>query len=191
MSTPPVVDSQSLGDPARFRTVDELASGLRALRMAARDRGRVALIVRRGEGGRRETPDRIVVTRDGGIPGDAWERHPTRRPDGQITVMQIDVAELIANGQPLTLFGDNLFLEIDLSVENLPLGSRLRIGVAVLEVTAKPHDGCRKFRSRFGDDALGFVAKPETRHRNFRGIYLQVIEDGAIGCGDPVEVLSR
>jgi len=70
---------------------------------------------------------------------------PPLNGDAQISVMQREVAELIANGQPLTLFGDNLFVEIDLSVRSLPPGSRVRIGTAILEVTPKAHNGCRKF----------------------------------------------
>ena len=66
---------------------------------------------------------------------------------------------------------------------NLPIGTRLRAGNAVLEVTPKAHNGCRKFTSRFGDDALRFVSDPERRHLNLRGIYLQVVEDGEVGVG--------
>lgn len=105
--------------------------------------------------------------------------------------MQIDVARLVANGQALTVFGDNLFLDLDLSVENLPIGSQVRIGSARLEVTPKPHNGCRKFAARFGHDALRLVSKPELRHRKLRGIYMRVLEAGATGPGDVVEVLSR
>jgi MOSC domain-containing protein YiiM len=105
--------------------------------------------------------------------------------------MQFDVAELIANGQPLPLFGDNLFLDLDLSTENLPAGSRVRVGGAILQVTPVPHNGCRKFRGRFGDNALQFVSKKELRHRNLRGIYMRVLEGGEVGPGDPVEVISR
>lgn len=105
--------------------------------------------------------------------------------------MQIDVAELIANGQPLTLFGDNLFLELDLSAANLPAGSRLRAGTVTLEVTPEPHNGCRKFRARFGDAALRFVSKKDLRQLNLRGVYMRVVEDGEIAADDPVQVLSR
>ena len=108
-----------------------------------------------------------------------------------MTVMQIDVAELIANGQPLTLFGDNLFLELDLSEANLPPGSRLRAGTATLEVTPEPHDGCRKFRERFGDAALRFVSKRDLRPLNLRGVYMRVVDEGDIAADDPVQVLSR
>jgi MOSC domain-containing protein YiiM len=105
--------------------------------------------------------------------------------------MQADVARLIANGQPLGLFGDSLFLELDLSRENLPTRSRLRIGGATLEVTPKPHNGCTKFRARFGNEALRFVSDTSLRHRNLRGIYLQVVEAGEIVVGDDVNVIAR
>ena len=187
----PIVDSNSLGDPARFRTLGELESGLKALPIGPRDRGRVALIVSRTEHGRRLTLDRVRLTSDGGVAGDAWSRQANRRIDGQIACMEAAVAELIANGQSLILFGDNLFLDLDLSLGNLPPGSRVRVGGAVLEVTAKPHNGCRKFRGRFGDDALHFVSLPDLRDRNLRGIYMYVVEEGEAGPGDRVEVMAR
>ncbi|HEX9670600.1 MAG TPA: hypothetical protein VGC93_14100, partial [Thermoanaerobaculia bacterium] len=121
------------------------------------------------EGGRRELPDRSRLSPEAGVAGDAWGRRAKRTADTQITAMQADVAELIANGQ-LTLFGANLFLELDLSARNLPVGSRLRIGAPVLEVTPVPHNGCRKFQARFGQEALRFVSGKELRQRNLRGI---------------------
>jgi MOSC domain-containing protein YiiM len=186
-----LLDSDSVGDPVRFRSVAELESALRELPPSPTDVGRCALIVSRREGGRRETPEQVRLTFAGGVAGDAWARRDDPRPEAQITVMERSVAALIANGQPLTLFGDNLFLDLDLSSSNLPTGTRLRLGTALLEVTPKPHNGCKKFLSRFGEEALRFVGKPETRHRNFRGIYVRVIEDGDAGPGDLVEVLER
>src|SRR5262249_59940802 len=112
-------------------------------------------------------------------------------PEKAIAVMQSDVAELIANGQPLALFGDNLFLRLDLSSVNLPPGSRLRIGEALLEVTPMPHNGCHKFQARFGPDALRFVVKAELRHRNLRGVYLRTVRGGEVGSGAPVRVTHR
>jgi hypothetical protein len=185
------VDSSSLGDPERFRTLVELRSGLQALPIGPTDRGRVALMVSRTERGRRVTLDGVRLTLDGGMAGDAWGRRVDRRIDGQITVMEAAVAGLIANGQPLILFGDNLFLDLDLSVRNLPPGSRVRVGGALLEVTPKPHNGCHKFRGRFGDDALRFVSQPDLRDRNLRGIYMCVLEEGEVEVGDPVEVMAR
>lgn len=185
------IDSNSIGTPDRFRTLAELQEKLGALPGGREDRGRVALLVRRGEGGRREILDRVRLAPEAGVPGDAWGRAAEPKRDMQIAVMQKDVAELIANGQPLALFGDCLVLDLDLSAANLPSGSRVRVGGAILEVTPFPHNGCRKFRARFGDDALRFVSMRELRHRNLRGIYMRVAEGGEVRAGDPVAVVSR
>ena len=131
------------------------------------------------------------MTAESGVLGDAWGRQARPAPEAQLAVMHVGIAELVANGQPLTLFGDNLFLDLDLSSANLPSGSRLRAGTATLEVTPEPHNGCRKFRERFGDAALGLVSRGDLRHLNLRGVYMRVVEDGAIAVGDPVRVLSR
>lgn len=185
------ITSHSTGDIDRFRTADDLRRALADLPAAPKDSGRVASIVRRMDLGRREAPDRLLLTPDAGVPGDAWSRQRRPDPDAQIAVMQADVARLIANGQPLELFGDQLFLELDLSVDNLPPGSRLRVGGATVEVTPMPHNGCRKFRARFGPDAVELVSDPQLRHRNLRGIYLRVVEPGDVAIGDSVGVISR
>jgi MOSC domain-containing protein YiiM len=105
--------------------------------------------------------------------------------------MELAVVELLANGQPIVLSGDNLYLDLDLSASNMPPGTRLRAGGCILEVTPKPHNGCAKFRGRFGPDSYRFASRPDLRHRNLRGVYMRVIEAGDVGPGDPVEVLSR
>ncbi len=179
------------GDASRHRPLTELEVGLRSLAASPTDRGRLELIVRRRADGVRETPERVCLSVDEGVPGDGWSRRPPRDPEAQLAVMRRDVAELLANGQPLHVFGDNLFVELDLSAANLPPGTRLRLGQALVEVTRKPHDGCIKFKSRFGADALRFVQAPPTRDLNLRGIYWRVIEPGEAHVGDSVEVLSR
>jgi MOSC domain-containing protein YiiM len=185
-----VVDSRSVGNPERFRTLDQLERDLAALPGAPRATGRLTLVVRRVNDGRREILPRVRLAPNVGVPGDSWGRRPNPHNDAQLAVMQQDVAELIANGQPLTLFGDQLFLDLDLSREALATGTRLRIGAAILAVTPKPHNGCHKFQARFGDGALAFVKKPELRHRNLRGIYLCVVEAGDVAVGDAIEVLG-
>jgi MOSC domain-containing protein YiiM len=177
------------GDGSRHLALGDLESRLAALAAAPQSSGRVVAIVRRLADKTRETLGVVELTVEAGVPGDAWERRQTRNPDAQITVMQADVAALIANGQPLTVFGDNLFVDLDLSAANLPAGSRLRIGEALLEMTPKPHNGCHKFATRFGPDAQHFVSKADLRHRNLRGIHVRVIAAGKAAVGDPVEVL--
>lgn len=185
------IDSSSTGDPARHLSGETLKQKLEQLPPAPKDSGTVTLMVSCREEGRRELPDEVVLTPADGMPGDTWGRNPDPNPVSQLAVMQTAVAELIANGQPLPLFGDNLWLDLDLSNENLPCGSRLQIGDCVLEVTPQPHNGCHKFRARFGPDALKFVNDKELRHLNLRGIYLTVIEAGTVRVGDEVRVISR
>ena len=179
------------GDAAQHRSAAALEAALRALPAAPRDHGRLVLIVCRRPDGVRDRCERVRVTGEDGVPGDGWSRRPPRDPLAQLAVMRHDVADLIANGQPLTLFGDNLFVDLDISAHNLPAGTRIRVGSALVEVTPKPHDGCVKFRGRFGDDALRFVQAPRTRDQNLRGIYWQVVEPGDIWVGAPIEVITR
>ena len=80
---------------------------------------------------------------------------------------------------------------LDLTAENLPPGTRLRVGEAQVEVTPEPHNGCLKFKGRFGQDALRFVQDPATRPENRRGIYWRVVEPGDVSVGAAIEVISR
>jgi hypothetical protein len=187
----PHIDSRSVGNPECFRDLEDLICMLEALPPGNRDHGRVSLLMRRSTGGRRETLAKAMLEPQAGVPGDAWARDEKRRDDMQIAVMELAVAELIANGQPLLLFGDCLILDLDLSAANLPVLTRLRVGDATLEVTPMPHNGCQKFRSRFGDGALRLVSMRRLRHRNLRGIYMRVIEAGEVKIDDLVEVMFR
>jgi MOSC domain-containing protein YiiM len=176
----------------RHLSLAELDAGIRALPPAPKDRGSLALILSRREDGARTTPERTVLDRELGVPGDAWSRLPAPRdPDMQLAVMNRGVAALIGAGQPLTTFGDNLYVDLDLSAANLPTGTRIRVGRALVETTPFPHNGCAKFNARFGNDALRFVQRKETRDQNYRGVYWRVIEAGEIAVGDAIEVVSR
>jgi len=179
------------GDPSRHRPLAELDAGLRRLPPAPPSGGRVARIVRRRADGIRESLAEALLSPEEGVPGDGWSRRPPRDPDAQLAVMRREVAELIANGQPLDVFGDNLFVDLDISAANLPPGSRLRVGAALLEMTPEPHDGCYKFRGRFGQDALRFVQAKATRDQNLRGVYWRVVTGGVVRVGDAIDVLSR
>lgn len=179
------------GDSTRHLPFAELEARLGALPLAPKDSGRLALIVCRTAEGVRETPERVHLTAEQGVPGDSWGRRTPPRYEAQLAVMRCDVAELIANGQPLTVFGDNLFVDLDISAANLPVGTRLRVGGAIVEVTPLPHDGCAKFKGRFGADALRFVNAKPTRDQNLRGIYWKVVESGEAAVGAAIQVLER
>lgn len=179
-------------EDSRHVPLAQLTAGYAALAAAPRESGRLRAIVRRlARGGPREMPDAAELDTDRGLVGDAWSRGRARDRDMQLTVMRHDVASLVANGQPLTLFGDNLFVDLDIAAGNLPAGTRLRIGHCVVEVTPEPHTGCKLFKERFGFDALRFTALKEFRGHNLRGIHLFVVEPGVIRVGDAIDVLSR
>jgi len=179
------------GDASRHLSFGELEAGVRALPAAAADEGRLDLIVRRRPDGVRETLDAMRLSPESGVPGDRWGRKLPNNPDAQLAVMRRDIAEIIANGQPLTTFGDNFFVDIDISAKNLPEGTLLRVGGALVVVTPKPHNGCHKFKARFGQDGLEFVQAKPTRDQNFRGIYWRCVEGGEVSVGAIIAVVSR
>ena len=189
--TEPLIHSDSVGDPTRFLSLATLRAAYKAMPRPDRDVGSVCLIVQRGDGGVRTCLQRADVTLTSGIPGDAWGRKQRTSMNGQLTVMERGVGELVANGQPLTLFGDNLIVDLDLTAANLAVGTTLRMGSALLEVTPKPHNGCSKYQARFGADALKFSAAKATRALNLRGVYMRVTEPGTIAVGDAIRVVHR
>ena len=186
----PILDVPA-GDPARHLSLAELEERLAALPAAPKDAGRVVLLQARPGSCKRQPLERARLTAAGGVPGDRWKDKEDPRPEQQLATMQAAVADLIANGQDVTTFGDNLFLDLDLSDANLPLGSQLRCGELLLEVTPEAHNGCLKFKERFGGDALRLVSRVETREHNYRGIYLKVVEAGPLAPGDTLEVIRR
>ena len=173
------------------RSLEALESEFRRLPPPPSDHGRLVLIVCRRAPGLHQALDSVCLTPEEGVPGDEWNRRPPCKPEAQLTVIRRDVAELISNGQPLTTSGDNLVVDLDISAANLPLGTRLRVGEAIVEVSPKPHNGCIKFKGRFGADALRFVQASATRHHNLRGIYWRVCTAGVASVGSTIQVISR
>ncbi len=165
-------------------TAEDLETRWASSEPAPRGSGTVRLICVRVDEGVHETPERAEVTVEDGLVGDRWARG-RRDLDAQITLMNVRVAELI--GGPLDLPGDNFQVDLDLSEDALPVGTRLRLGEALLEVSPAPHTGCKKFRERFGLDALEWVN--DNRNRRLRGMNCRVLEAGAVAVGDPVLVV--
>lgn len=179
-------------------TKDELTAGLDEIRRAPKDEGVLQLIVRRPRVEEREVLQEAELHLVEGLVGDGWiTRSSSRTPDGsphpdmQINIMGARAAALVAQAKDRwQLAGDQLYLDMDLSAANLPAGTQLAIGSAVIEVTAPPHTGCHKFVARFGLDAMKFVNSAVGRELCLRGINARVVQPGLIRVGDVAKKLS-
>lgn len=175
-------------------TREQLEAGLETIRLSPRDRGVLKMIVRRPRVGEREILREGQLDLVEGLLGDSWiRRGSSRSPDGgphpdmQLNVMNARAVALIAREEVRwALAGDQLYVDLDLSRDNLLPGTRLAIGNAVIEVSALPHTGCGKFVARFGVEAMTFVNGPVGRQLNLRGINAKVVQPGTIRVGDTV-----
>jgi MOSC domain-containing protein YiiM len=166
--------------------VSALEAGLADIRRSPAQVGTVELVVRRPTVDERETLDEAWLDTEEGLVGDDWKRRGGDR-EHQITVMNARVVALLADSRDRwPLAGDQLYVDLDLSVANLPPGSRIAVGGAVLEVTPAPHRGCKKFAARFGLDALRWVNSDQGYALNLRGINTRVVSAGTVRPGDPV-----
>jgi hypothetical protein len=173
----------------RHLSYAELEAGLAQIERAPREEGVLDLIVRRPASGAREVLQVAELSVDEGLVGDRWARGSRYRGD-QLTVMCSRVVALLAQGRDRwPLAGDQLYVDLDLSSDHLPPGTRLAIGTAEIEISADPHTACRQFRARYGLDAVRFVGSPVGRQRNFRGLCAFVRNGGEVRVGDAVRVL--
>ena len=179
-------------------TAAELEAGLKHILAAPKDTGRVELIVRRPATDHREVLETAMLDLAQGLVGDNWLQRGlafmgdgSAHPDMQLNLMSSRVIDLLAQAKDRwPLAGDQFYVDIDLSAANLSAGTRLAIGTAVIEVTAEPHLGCRKFSKRFGRDAMKFVNSMVGKALNLRGINARVIEPGIVKTGDVIFKLS-
>ena len=173
-------------------TTEELHSGLDHIRRSPKDEGVLDLIVRRQAVNEREVLEQAELDLVHGLVGDTWDRRrSTSTPDGspniemQITVINSRLTALVAREKSRwQLAGDQLYVDLDLSAENLPSGARLAVGSAIIEVTAPPHLGCQKFVARFGREAMKFVNSPVGRDLRLRGLHGRVVQAGRVRTGD-------
>ena len=175
-----------------------LTDGLDQILRSPSDEGDLRLIVRRRGESERQVLTEATLDLSEGLLGDTWRSRGSRRtpdrladPKMQLTVMNVRVAALVAvNDDRWKLAGDQLYVDLDLSEANLPPGSRLAVGSAVIEVTDAPHLGCKKFRERFGEDALRFVNSDIGRKLRLRGVNTRVIAPGRLELGDTIRKLN-
>jgi MOSC domain-containing protein YiiM len=191
---PVLIDNGSLMENL---TMSQLEAGLHEIRRAPKDAGSLSMIVRRPATEQREVLHEGLLDLTDGLVGDNWKQRGSHRtpdkgpnPNAQITVMNSRAVSLLAgNKDRWQLAGDQLFVDLDLSLENLPAGTRLAIGGAVIEVSADPHTGCKKFTSRYGLDAMNFVNSPVGRELCLRGINAKVVQPGKVRVGDTINKL--
>ncbi len=174
---------------------EELERGLDGMRLSPKDGGILEMIVRRPDEDGREELEEGELSLEFGLVGDNWKTRGSSRtndgfghPDMQLNIMNSRAIDLIAGSRDRwPLAGDQLYIDLDLSDENLPPGTRLRIGDAEIEITEIPHNGCKKFAKRFGVEAVKFVNSPEGKRMHLRGVNAKVVVPGKIRRGDWVE----
>lgn len=179
-------------------TTTELEAGLEEIRQSPKDVGVLKLIVRRPQENVREVLKKGELDLTEGLVGDTWKIRGSSRtadgsshPDKQLNIINSRVAALVAQEESRwQLAGDQLYVDLDLSDENLPPGTRLAIGSAVIEVTAQPHLGCKKFVERFGLEAMKFVNSSVGKKLHLRGINAKVVQTGVIKTNDSVKKIE-
>lgn len=179
---------------SRHLTTAEIEAGMGDVLRSPKDNGVLRMIVRRPVVNAREVLDEGELNAEVGLVGDTWNVRSSRRtpdgsphPDMQLNVMNARIIALLAQNEARwPLAGDQLFIDLDLSSANLPPGTRLAIGSAVIEITPQPHTGCEKFVERFGRDAMHYVNSPEGRTQRLRGLNAKVIRPGRVRVGDVV-----
>ena len=177
---------------------EELEAGLEDILESPKDNGVLKLIVRRPEVDQREVLEEAELDVTEGLVGDNWQRRGSAmtedgsaHPEMQLNIMNARVIGLVACSQERwALAGDQLYLDLDLTKDNLPSGTRLRLGTAILEVSEIPHLGCKKFASRFGVEATKFVNSRRGKQLNLRGINAKVVQSGTIRVGDTATKVS-
>jgi MOSC domain-containing protein YiiM len=168
----------------------QLEAGLTHILDSPSDLGTVELVVRRPTEGEREILEEGVID----FPGLVGDRHTLRQdrhPGTEITLINARVVDLVAGGdrERWALAGDQLYVDYDIRHENLPAGTRLAVGSAVLEVSELPHTGCAKFTARFGSDATRFINGKPNRELRLRGMNTRVITPGTVRPGDTIQKL--
>ena len=183
-----------------FLNMEELEAGIKFILESPKDNGKLELIVIRPDVEQRKILSTGELSTVEGLVGDSWIKRPdSKTPDKkprlgtQITIMNSRVTSLITKKlyksekekfEKWSLAGDQFFVDMDLSYDNLPPGTKLSLGNAEIEISSDPHNGCEKFKNWYGKDARDFVNSEMGKKHNFRGIQGKVIKNGSVGINE-------
>jgi len=156
---------------------------------APKDAAPVAQLCFRPDYGLRTFPERLVLTRAGGIPGERWAKAPWMRladgapdPRIQVSILPARIRDLVCGDRLHP--GDPVIADIDVTHANMPVGTLLQLGTAVVRVSDAFNDACVKWKVRYGVEAKEWVvAHPELR---LRGILCSIEQDGEVRLGDVI-----
>ncbi|MDA1190559.1 MAG: MOSC domain-containing protein [Candidatus Poribacteria bacterium] len=179
-------------------TTEQIEAKLDWIQSAPTDNGTLEGICIRPASNERVELERCRLSPKLGVEGDSWARKCWKTladgspdPDVQVTIMNARAIEVMAGSRDRWKWaGDQLFADFNVGVDNLQPGDRVRIGDALLEITAEPHNGCDKFKDRFGLDALKYVNSPDGKSLRLRGIYARIVEEGVINVGDTIRKVN-
>ena len=175
---------------AATATVEALDARWAASERSPQDQGTVEMIVRRPAPDKREPLQRATFTAEAGLLGDDWLRRHGDEIEAQITLMNSRVAQLLAGDKARWAdAGDQLFVDLDISQDNLPPGTQIQLGDVIMQISTLPHTGCTKFARRFGGHARKWTATEQGARERRRGVYAHVIQDGEIEVGDSIRKL--
>ena len=179
-------------------TLTEIEAGMDWVLAAPDTVGRVEALVVRPAVDQRVSHTQVMFSPEQGVTGDnwltsCWKKLPGGEsdPEVQVAIMSARMIEVLTRDKSRwPLAGDQLFVDFDLSVVNLAVGNRLQVGAAVLEITAEPHRGCRKFSQRFGAEAKAFVNSKQGDAYRLRGVYAKIVSAGEVRVGDDIRKIS-
>ena len=175
-------------------TSKQIQAGMQGVLQSPKDKGTVEMLVIRTEREKRSVPNQMILSPEDGVHGDRWSEGSWKKkpdgsphPDTQVTLTNARFIDLISQTkQQWSWAGDNLLVDLDLSEGNLQPGVQLLIGEVILEVSAAPHNGCKKYAQRYGKDAIRFINSPQGKQLHLRGIYAKVVRAGVIKVGDSI-----
>ena len=138
----------------------------------------IAVCISEKKGTMKHPVDSVQLKKEHGIIGDAhagnWHRQVSLLADESVEKMREKFPDI-----PIGAFAENILTE-GIELCTLPIGTKLRIGETLLEVTQigkECHADCA-IRQQVGDCVM-----PR------EGIFAIVLEEGSVKAGDTVEVL--